>query len=95
MTTTLSSLAETPCLAADILESPSSPPPRFLRLPNPRTGLPSLYLPHTPNEGGKLGVLEVQSINPDEERSWFFGETVVAGERFLPYSLRCRRHQKS
>jgi hypothetical protein len=60
--------------------SPTTPH-RYLRLPHPRNDKPSLYLVYRPAEEspGEI-VLELQSINPDKKRSWFYGEQVVGGQ---------------
>ncbi|KAI0051890.1 hypothetical protein FA95DRAFT_1675650 [Auriscalpium vulgare] len=64
------------------------PPSNFLRLPHPRTGIPSLFLPYRLSPEAKLkvkdcwGVLEVQSVAPPNPRSWLFteGEVVADGK---------------
>ncbi|KDQ57843.1 hypothetical protein JAAARDRAFT_130393 [Jaapia argillacea MUCL 33604] len=47
---------------------------RFLRLPHPRTGIPSLFLPCPGSTNSKPGVghsiLEVQAVAPPDARSW-------------------------
>ncbi|KAI6121484.1 ribonuclease H2, subunit B [Pisolithus sp. B1] len=67
-----------------------SRPPRFLRLPHPRTGLPSLFLTYQLQEGGGNGsevrsstILEVQTVAPPGARSWFMREEVVSDGRLL------------
>lgn len=67
-----------------------SRPPRFLRLPHPRTGLPSLFLPYQLRQGAGDGsdarsstILEVQTVAPPDARSWFVGEEVVSDGRLL------------
>ncbi|KZO93152.1 hypothetical protein CALVIDRAFT_566863 [Calocera viscosa TUFC12733] len=64
--------------------------PRCIRLPHPRTGLPTLFLPLVtpPSADGRAGttsILEVQSIAPDAKRSWFVdpGEVVSDGKLLL------------
>ncbi|KAK7687046.1 hypothetical protein QCA50_009546 [Cerrena zonata] len=53
---------------------------RFLRLPHPRTGIPSLFLPYkTPNKTVTT-LLEVQAICPPNERSWLMSEGLVIGD---------------
>ncbi|KAF8973124.1 ribonuclease H2, subunit B [Flammula alnicola] len=61
-------------------------PLRVLRLPHPRTGLPSLFLPvewlpSMPENPASL--LEIQAVSPTEERSWIMGEEVVADGKLL------------
>lgn len=58
---------------------------RFLKLPHPRTGAPSLYLPASRTDAGDTQVqilLEVQAINAtgDRQRSWFVGDDTVVGD---------------
>ncbi|KAI0645702.1 ribonuclease H2, subunit B [Trametes meyenii] len=48
---------------------------RFLRLPHPRTGVPTLFLPHE-NEQTSC-ILEIQSVSPPNLRSWFLQDEVV------------------
>ncbi|KAI6046048.1 ribonuclease H2, subunit B [Pisolithus marmoratus] len=60
--------------------SQPSRPPRFLRLPHPRTGLPSLFLPYQPLRDKGNAILEVQTVAPPGARSWFLGEEVVSGK---------------
>ncbi|KAH9979172.1 ribonuclease H2, subunit B [Russula compacta] len=59
----------------------------FLRLPHPRTALPSLFLPYrraqrdSPSTSGdEWGILEVQSVSPPNQRSWFFTEGEVISD---------------
>ncbi|KAA1476046.1 hypothetical protein DENSPDRAFT_806586 [Dentipellis sp. KUC8613] len=61
--------------------------PQFLRLPHPRTGIPSLFLPYrlkdtvpVPGQVDAWGILEVQSVEPPNPRSWFFTEGQVVGD---------------
>ncbi|KAJ7902042.1 Ydr279p protein family-domain-containing protein [Mycena olivaceomarginata] len=76
-------------LPSDALDVPidvSSDSSRFLRLPHPRTGLASLFLPYRPR--GKDGsrrdaILEVQAVAPANARSWFVGQEVVADGKLL------------
>ncbi|KAK7005697.1 ribonuclease H2, subunit B, partial [Favolaschia claudopus] len=59
---------------------------RFLRLPHPRTGLASLFLPQNPrrNDGStRDAILEVQAIAPTNARSWFMGQEVVSDGKLL------------
>ena len=51
---------------------------RYLRLPHPRNGNPGLYL--VTRAGETEAILEVQSVSPERERSWFYGEQVISGE---------------
>ncbi|KAG6333383.1 hypothetical protein ID866_5701 [Astraeus odoratus] len=64
-------------------------PIRFLRLPHPRTGHPTLFLPRQPktDASGKQSsvILEVQAVAPPASRSWFVGEEVVSGRSHLVY----------
>ncbi|KAG9316403.1 ribonuclease H2, subunit B [Chiua virens] len=64
--------------------------PHFLRLPHPRTGIPSLFLAHEPNPNasdtdGKCvsKILEVQAVEPPNARSWFIGDEVVSDGKLL------------
>ncbi|KAI9463581.1 ribonuclease H2, subunit B [Lactarius psammicola] len=57
----------------------------FLRLPHPRTAVPSLFLPYHRAEpasgsGGGWGILEVQNVSPPNPRSWFFTEGEVVSD---------------
>ncbi|KAH9176386.1 Ydr279p protein family-domain-containing protein [Lactarius sanguifluus] len=57
----------------------------LLRLPHPRTAVPSLFLPYRRPEpaggsGGGWGILEVQSVSPPNPRSWFFTEGEVVSD---------------
>ncbi|KAH9992609.1 ribonuclease H2, subunit B [Russula vinacea] len=56
------------------LEGPDASTTSFLRLPHPRTALPALFLPY------RLGILEVQSVSPPNQRSWFFTEGEVISD---------------
>ncbi|CAA7261686.1 unnamed protein product [Cyclocybe aegerita] len=64
-------------------------PLQILRLPHPRTGLPSLFLPleHLQSRSSvdfsDAGVLEIQAVCPPDERSWIVGEEVVADGKML------------
>lgn len=51
-------------------------PHRYLKLPHPRTGALNLYLVR--DEEAK--ILEVQAINPERKRSWFYGDEIISGE---------------
>lgn len=57
---------------------------RVLRLPHPRTGLPSLFLPYM-NRDGKSSIAEVQMVAPPNERSWFLteGQVIQDGKLLL------------
>ncbi|KAF8070633.1 ribonuclease H2, subunit B [Lyophyllum atratum] len=60
----------------------------FIRLPHPRTGLPSLFLPsETPSNASlpytQSRILEVQAVSPPDSRSWFLDEEVVADGKLL------------
>ncbi|KAH7888527.1 ribonuclease H2, subunit B [Phlebopus sp. FC_14] len=64
----------------------TSLPTRFLRLPHPRTGIASLFLPHqTDASGGKRTskILEVQAVAPPNARSWFMGDEVISDGKLL------------
>lgn len=55
---------------------------RFMRLPHPRSGVPSLFLPYQAE--GKSRIAEVQVVSPPNERSWFMSEDqVVQNGRLL------------
>jgi hypothetical protein len=47
------------------------------------TDVPSLYLPKPAIVDAPSQVLEVQSIAPDAERSWFLDDSVVSGIYYL------------
>ncbi|KAJ7163611.1 ribonuclease H2, subunit B [Mycena crocata] len=77
-------------LPSGALNSPATPSPgtasQFLRLPHPRTGLPSLFLPYSPqsnDESKRDAVLEVQAVAPTNPRSWFIGQEVVSDGQLL------------
>ncbi|KAJ7188027.1 ribonuclease H2, subunit B [Mycena filopes] len=76
-------------LPTDALECPtdlpstSKPATQFLRLPHPRTGIPSLFLPYRPQSGEEDAILEVQAVAPTNSRSWFIGQEVVADGKML------------
>ncbi|GLB37612.1 putative ydr279p protein family (RNase H2 complex component) [Lyophyllum shimeji] len=60
----------------------------FIRLPHPRTGIPSLFLPYdTPSDASlpcaQRGILEVQAISPPDPRSWFLDEDVISDGKLL------------
>ncbi|KAJ7859693.1 ribonuclease H2, subunit B [Mycena leptocephala] len=72
-------------LPIDISSDPTAAS-RFLRLPHPRTGLASLFLPYQSrgNDGSKRdAILEVQAVAPTNARSWFIGQEVVADGKLL------------
>ncbi|KAH9061335.1 ribonuclease H2, subunit B [Lactarius vividus] len=57
----------------------------LLRLPHPRTAVPSLFIPYGRPEpaggpSGGWGILEVQSVSPPNPRSWFFTEGEVVSD---------------
>ncbi|KIJ67963.1 hypothetical protein HYDPIDRAFT_107506 [Hydnomerulius pinastri MD-312] len=60
---------------------------RFLRLPHPRTGIASLFLPHQASiigDGKQTSkILEVQAVAPPNSRSWFMGDEVVSDGKLL------------
>ncbi|KAG9050500.1 hypothetical protein FS837_004994 [Tulasnella sp. UAMH 9824] len=65
--------------------SSDAPGQRFLRLPHPRTNVPSLFLVSEQPEASSSKtasstILEVQSISPDASRSWFTDEDRVLGD---------------
>ncbi|KAI0695473.1 ribonuclease H2, subunit B [Cytidiella melzeri] len=75
-------------LLAKLDESNGEKPPehgvRFLRLPHPRTGVPSLFLPYHPRDAKQTSVLEVQAVAPTNQRSWFMSEgQVIENGRLL------------
>ncbi|KAJ7091174.1 ribonuclease H2, subunit B [Mycena epipterygia] len=68
------------------LPSGSKPSSRFLRLPHPRTGLASLFLPYkrrVDDVSTQDAILEVQAVAPTNARSWFIGQEVVADGKLL------------
>ncbi|KAI9062893.1 hypothetical protein FKP32DRAFT_1592877 [Trametes sanguinea] len=54
---------------------------RFLRLPHPRTGAPSLFVPHETSQSSY--ILEVQAVCPPNRRSWFTEDAVVEDGKLL------------
>ncbi|TFK44398.1 ribonuclease H2, subunit B [Crucibulum laeve] len=62
---------------------------QYLRLPHPRTGLPSLFLPsEVPGLSRssaiqKSTILEVQAVSPTDARSWFMNDEVVSDGKLL------------
>ncbi|KIM91894.1 hypothetical protein PILCRDRAFT_809883 [Piloderma croceum F 1598] len=64
-------------------ETPRTSPLRFLRLPHPRTGVPSLFLPYettTSLELQETRIVEAQAVTPTNARSWFLGEQEVVAD---------------
>ncbi|KAF8325234.1 ribonuclease H2, subunit B, partial [Cantharellus anzutake] len=64
---------------------------RFLHLPHPRTGIPSLFLPtESPDnenlEGSQSRILEVQCVSPDVQRSWFIDNHVESNGELLLFT---------
>ncbi|XP_006460823.1 hypothetical protein AGABI2DRAFT_192416 [Agaricus bisporus var. bisporus H97] len=59
----------------------------YLRLPHPRTDIPSLFLPIDNGDVATNQVLELQAINPMDSRSWFLGNEVIAGVGFTLSSI--------
>ncbi|KAF7782330.1 hypothetical protein Agabi119p4_1706 [Agaricus bisporus var. burnettii] len=55
----------------------------YLRLPHPRTDIPSLFLPIDNGDVATNQVLELQAINPMDSRSWFLGNEVIADGKLL------------
>ncbi|KAI6000491.1 ribonuclease H2, subunit B [Pisolithus albus] len=89
MTRNLSDVIDSVILQIDHSREPRRPH-RFLRLPHPRTGLPSLFLPYQLRDGSDArssAILEVQTVAPPDTRSWFVGEEVVSGELTSHMSL--------
>ncbi|KAF8482899.1 ribonuclease H2, subunit B [Russula ochroleuca] len=72
------------------LDGPDASTTSFLRLPHPRTALPALFLPYrlaqradvSSGSEDEWGILEVQSVSPPNQRSWFFmeGEVISDGK---------------
>ncbi|EIM82893.1 uncharacterized protein STEHIDRAFT_171042 [Stereum hirsutum FP-91666 SS1] len=62
---------------------------QFLRLPHPRTGISSLFLPYQLSQSSQTssqwGLLEVHSITPPNSRSWFLpkSDEVLADGKML------------
>ncbi|KAF8517650.1 ribonuclease H2, subunit B [Gautieria morchelliformis] len=62
---------------------------QLLRLPHPRTGVPSLFLPHITNAAvsgreTSSSILEVQAIAPNSSRSWLLeGDQILADGKLL------------
>ncbi|KAF7321755.1 hypothetical protein MKEN_00697200 [Mycena kentingensis (nom. inval.)] len=52
---------------------------RFLRLPHPRTELPTLFLAGS-------SILEAQSVSPVNARSWFIDQQVVSDGKLLMFT---------
>ncbi|KAH9858715.1 ribonuclease H2, subunit B [Lenzites betulinus] len=54
---------------------------RILRLPHPRTGVPSMFIPHETPQSSI--ITEIQSVSPPNRRSWFTQEEVVEDGKLL------------
>ncbi|KAG8972971.1 hypothetical protein FRC05_009387 [Tulasnella sp. 425] len=72
------------CLSAPSTSSDATGQ-RFLRLPHPRTNVPSLFLvsdqpSSSSSKTASPTILEVQSISPDASRSWFTDDDQVLGD---------------
>ncbi|KAI0823639.1 ribonuclease H2, subunit B [Trametes gibbosa] len=52
-----------------------------LRLPHPRTGIPTLFVPHETPQSST--ILEIQSVCPPNRRSWFTQKEVVEDGKLL------------
>ncbi|KAJ3507547.1 hypothetical protein NLJ89_g6244 [Agrocybe chaxingu] len=71
------------------LHNSAHQPLQILRLPHPRTGLPSLFLPlehlqlSSSVDSSNTGILEIQAVCPPDERSWIVGGDVVADGKML------------
>ncbi|KAI0093265.1 ribonuclease H2, subunit B [Irpex rosettiformis] len=50
---------------------------QFLRLPHPRTGVPSLFLPYQRRGTKQRSIVEVQVVAPINKRSWLLSEGQV------------------
>jgi hypothetical protein len=62
--------------------------------------IPALFLPYRRDDAAsgsadEWGILEVQSVSPPNERSWFFTEGQVVSGKPLPVSPRCKVDAKS
>ncbi|KAH8119008.1 ribonuclease H2, subunit B [Phellopilus nigrolimitatus] len=55
----------------------------FLRLPHPRTGITSLFLPTRSASSGASSILEIQNVAPNANRSWFNGGNVISDGNLL------------
>ncbi|KAF9469910.1 ribonuclease H2, subunit B [Collybia nuda] len=60
----------------------------LLRLPHPRTGIPSLFISceSSLDKGQALSqsrILEVQAVHPPDSRSWFMGSQVLTDGKLL------------
>ncbi|KAF9010513.1 ribonuclease H2, subunit B [Cyathus striatus] len=55
---------------------------RCLRLPHPRTGIPSMFLPYNDIDSNST-LLEVQAVSPGSSRSWFLTEEIVSDGKLL------------
>ncbi|KAI0374034.1 hypothetical protein BV20DRAFT_1033454 [Pilatotrama ljubarskyi] len=67
--------------AADGTGSEAGGGMRFLRLPHPRTGIPSLFVTHESSQASS--ILEVQSVTPPNRRSWFMQDEVEEDGKLL------------
>ncbi|KAF9051156.1 hypothetical protein BDZ89DRAFT_1154061 [Hymenopellis radicata] len=58
---------------------------RFVRLPHPRSALPTLFYLSPGNNANDAysQVLEVQAVSPSNKRSWFVDQSVVADGKLL------------
>ncbi|KDQ27721.1 hypothetical protein PLEOSDRAFT_1065053 [Pleurotus ostreatus PC15] len=54
----------------------------FFRLPHPRTGSPSMFLPYAARVGTS-SLLEVQAVEPPNPRSWFIDQEVLSDGRLI------------
>lgn len=55
--------------------------------------IPALFLPYRLDPSSSTdewGILEVQSVSPPNQRSWFFTEGQVVSSKFLLVSPRCK-----
>jgi hypothetical protein len=55
--------------------------------------IPALFLPYRLDAGSSTdewGILEVQSVSPPNQRSWFFTEGQVVSGKSLLVTPRCR-----
>ncbi|KAF9263337.1 hypothetical protein L218DRAFT_987713 [Marasmius fiardii PR-910] len=79
-----------------ILSSPPNPPlsrlpANFIRLPHPRTGIPTLFLPSLSNgsehsqdtSSSNDYILELQHVTPPNLRSWFVGDEIVSDGKLM------------
>lgn len=95
-------------LVAKLTEAGTHQNLRFLRLPHPRTGktyvfmvvlvpaqqgsgVPSLFLPYAKPDG-RTSIMEVQTVAPPNERSWFLSEGQVVQSACLRQSSPSSAH---